>query len=326
MKRNAAILTSYQRQYAKNDFYFPSEKELKRIFNDQDIELHYVSPHYYDQKKWRFTEHVVLRDSWPEIIKKKYQPDILRVRSWQWLVHMDHMFAFAPFTTVPSMRLKHIESSKYEAYQFLSEFQPKTALLSQFYCYPWLQKEFWKRLVVKPIWWSGWRWIEFYSQSEIKSNEIYQKYASMTSYHIVQEFHDFSKWYPGLVKGNHDVRLVFRGRKLFMNYIRKPKKWSLKSNIAWWWTQFSLPLKDIPKELVTMSKKIMKNLSIQENDVFTCDFAWCAKQKKPYLIEINSAPWIWFPESDKKYRTKFYKDIAKHFNKLIIANDDEDIN
>jgi hypothetical protein len=55
---------------------------------------------------------------------------------------MDHMFAFAPFETVPSMRLKHIESK---------EFQPKTALLSQFYCYPWLQKEFTKKVVVKPV-------------------------------------------------------------------------------------------------------------------------------------------------------------------------------
>ena len=323
MKKNAAILTSYQREYFKNDFYFPSEKELKRIFNDQEIELHYVSPHYYDQKKWFFTEHVVITDNGPEIIKKKYQPDILWVRSGDGLVHMDHMFAFAPFTTVPSMRLKHIESSKYEAYQFLSEFQPKTALLSQFYCYSWLQKEFGKKLVVKPVGWSGGRGIEFYSQKELKSNKVYQKYASMTTYHIVQEFHDFWKGYPWLVKGNHDVRLVFRGRKLFMNYIRQPKKWSLKSNIAWGGTQFSIPLKDVPKELVEMSRKIMKRLSIQENDVFTCDFAWCAKHKKPFLIEINSAPWIWFPEADKKYRTKFYKDIAKHFDKLISDNNED---
>jgi hypothetical protein len=51
MKIQAAILTSYQKEYRKNEFYFPSEKELKRIFNSEEIELHYVSPHYYDQKK-----------------------------------------------------------------------------------------------------------------------------------------------------------------------------------------------------------------------------------------------------------------------------------
>ena len=62
MKKKAAILTSYQKRYKKHDFYFPSEKELKRIFNEQDMELHYVSPHYYDMKNGYFTEHVVLHD------------------------------------------------------------------------------------------------------------------------------------------------------------------------------------------------------------------------------------------------------------------------
>ena len=320
MKKNAAILTSYQREYKKNEFYFPSEKELRRIFNEQEIELHYVSPHYYDEKKGYFIQHVHLTDEWPVIIDEIYQPDILRVRSAQWIVHMDEMFAFAPFDTVPSMRLKHIESNKYEAYQFLKEFQPKTALLSQFYCYEWLQKEFTKRVVVKPVWWSGGRGVEFYKQKEIKSNGIYQKYAWMTNFHIVQDFHDFGKWYPGIVKWNHDVRLVFKWDKPFMNYIRQPKKWSLKSNIAWWWSQFSIPMKDIPKELLQMSKKICRALSVQENDIFTCDFARCAKDKKPYLIEINSAPWIWFPEKDKKYRTKFYTDIANHFLKICSSS------
>jgi DNA-binding XRE family transcriptional regulator len=33
-------------------------------------------------------------------------------------------------------------------------------------------------------------------------------------------------------------------------------------------------MKEIPKELLKMSKDICKALSIQENDIFTCDFAW----------------------------------------------------
>lgn len=317
MKKKAAILTNYQKEYFKNEFYFPSEKKLKRVFNDHDIQLHYVSPHYYDMQKGRFTQHVVLTRDGPEVCEEIYQPDILWVRCGQWLVHMDHMFAYAPFQTVPSMRLKHIESNKYESYQFLSDFQPKTCLLSQRYCYPWLQKEFGKKLVIKPVGWSGGRGIEFHTQDELRSPEIYQKYAQMTQYYIVQNFHNFTKWYPWLVKGNHDVRIVFRGKKPFMNYIRQPKKWSLKSNIADGGTQFSIPMKDIPKELLDISKKIMKALSIQENDIFTCDFAWCHNDKKPYLLEINSAPGIWFPEKDKKYRNKFYKDIVKHFGGLI---------
>lgn len=83
MKKHAAILTSYQREYSKNEFYFPSEKELKRIFNQHDIQLHYVSPHYYDMQKGWFTEHVVIEKDGPRILSETYQPDILWVRSAQ---------------------------------------------------------------------------------------------------------------------------------------------------------------------------------------------------------------------------------------------------
>ncbi len=315
--KKAAILTSYQREYPKYDFYFESEKKLIQEFNDQGVELHYVSPHYYNEQKGEFSEHVLVWEDDMEIINEPYQPDILRVRTSQWLQHMDHMFAYAPFKTVPSMRLKHIESNKYEVYQFLAEFQPKTTLLTTFYCYKRMQQEFGKKVVVKPVGGTWWYGINFYTQKELKSPEVYSSYKWTETFHIVQEFKNFTWWYPWLVEGNHDVRIVFKGRKPFMNYIRQPKKWSLKSNIAWWGSQFSIPMKDLPKELLVMSKQIQKKIWIKEEDIYTCDFAWCSTDKKPYLIEINSAPGIRFPEKDKKYRSKFYKDIAKYFVKLI---------
>ena len=314
--KKAAILTSYQRDYKKHNFYFESEKELKRIFGEQEMELCYVSPYYYDEKHWTFSEHVIITDKDMKIIKEPYTPDILRVRTSQWLTHLDHMFAYAPFKTVPSMRLKHIESNKFDVYQFLPDFQPKTTLLTSFYYYPWLQKQFTKNVVVKPIWGTWGYGIEFYTQDELKSPEIFRKYTGTESLHIVQNFQKFTWWYPGIVKWNHDVRIVYRWTKPFMNYIRQPKKWSLKSYIAWGGTQFSIPMKDLPKELLTMSKKIQKKIGIQEEDIYTCDFARCSKDKRPYLIEINSAPGIWFPDEDKKYRKKFYKDLAVYFGKL----------
>lgn len=76
-------------------------------------------------------------------------------------------------------------------------------------------------------------------------------------------------------------------------------------------------MKDLPKELLTMSKQIQKKIGIQEEDIYTCDFARCSDDQRPYLIEINSAPGIWFPEEDKKYRKKFYKDLATYFEKLM---------
>jgi len=58
--KNVAILTAYLKDYVKYEFYFPSEQLLKKIFNDNDLEIHYVSPHYYDAEKKEFTQHVVI--------------------------------------------------------------------------------------------------------------------------------------------------------------------------------------------------------------------------------------------------------------------------
>lgn len=66
-----------------------------------------------------------------------------------------------------------------------------------------------------------------------------------------------------------------------------------------------------------MCKDIQTDLSIHETDVYSLDFAYCADEDKRYLIEINSAPGIWFPEEDKHYQHKFYHDLADHFHYLI---------
>lgn len=317
MKINAAILTSYQKEYVKYDFYFPSEQELKRVFNSHDIELHYVSPHYYNEDTGTFSEHVIIGDQDMHITKEEYRPDILWVRTNQALYHLDQMFCYAPFTTVPSMRLKHIESDKYQVYQFVKDFQPKTALLTTFYFYKWLQDEFGEKLVIKPVSGSGGYGIEFYDKKDITSTKVFQKYSGTESFHLVQEYKCFSDGCPDLVEGNHDVRLVFTWRDPMMNYIRMPKSGSLKSNIADWGTQFSIPMNDIPQVLLDMSTQIQEKLGIQKNDLYSFDFAYCMDEDKWYLIEINSAPWIWFPETDHKYRDIFYNDTAKFFKGLI---------
>lgn len=58
--KNIAILTSYMKEYVKYDFYFESEQLLRKMFNDSDLEIHYVSPHYYDVEKKHFTQHVMI--------------------------------------------------------------------------------------------------------------------------------------------------------------------------------------------------------------------------------------------------------------------------
>lgn len=149
--KKVAILTSYIRDYVKYEFYFPSEQLLKQIFNERDIEIHYVSPHYYDQINKEFTQHVVIGENDMEIIDEAYKPDLLWVRMGHALLHLEEMFADADFLCAPTMRLKHIDANKYQMYQYLKPYQPNSTLLSTFYFYPWLQEEFTDKVVVKPI-------------------------------------------------------------------------------------------------------------------------------------------------------------------------------
>ncbi len=323
--KNVAILTSYLKDYIKYEFYFPSEQLLKEIFNENGLEIHYVSPHYYDRNKKHFTQHVVIGKDDMEIIDKPYKPDLLWVRMGHALYHLEEMFEDADFLCAPTMRLKHIDSNKYQMYQYLDAYQPKSTLLSTFYFYPWLQEEFTPRVVVKPIAWSGGYWIDFYTKPELTSMEIFKKYAWTESLHIVQNYQNFSKWVPGITDGNHDLRVVFLGERPTFSIVRVPKKWSLKSNIADGWSQFSLPIHKIPDEVIELCKWAQKDLKIEKADIYSLDFAFCGDEWKRYLIELNSAPGIRFPDEDKQYQFDFFHDLAQYMSMLIDVNQSRNI-
>jgi D-alanine-D-alanine ligase-like ATP-grasp enzyme len=99
--------------------------------------------------------------------------------------------------------------------------------------------------------------------------------------------------------------------------IREPKKGSLKSNIADGGSQFSIPVDEIPEKVRNMSNEIHEELKVHDTDIYSLDFAYCGDDKKWYLIEINSAPGIWFPDKDKHYQFQFFNDLADHFQFLV---------
>jgi len=318
--KNIAILTAYQREYLKYDFYFESEQLLRKIFNNNDLEIHYVSPHYYDIESKEFTQHVMIGEEDMHIINEAYKPDLLRVRMGQALYHLDELFADADFLTTPSMRLKHIDADKYQMYRYLWDLQPKSTLLGTYYFYPWLQAEFNNKVVVKPISGSGWYGINFYTREQLWSMEVFNKYSWTESLHMVQNYQNFSGGAPGITDGNHDLRVVFLGRNPSFSMVRVPKKWSLKSNIAAWWNQFSIPIDKIPQDVIALCMEAQERLWIQEPDLYSLDFAYCSKDEKWYLIEMNSSPWIRFPKDDIQYQLQFFQEVADYFQYLIDAN------
>ncbi len=255
-----------------------------------------------------------------EIVDAPYKPDLLWTRMGHALHHLEEMFEDADFLCAPTMRLKHIDSNKYQMYQYLKPYQPNSTLLSTFYFYPWLQEEFTDKVVVKPIAGSGGYGIEFYTKPELTSMEIFKKYAGTEGLHIVQNYQNFSKGAPGITDGNHDLRVVFLGTTPPFSIVRVPKKGSLKSNIADGGSQFSLPIENIPTEVLEICALAQRDLKINKADIYSLDFAYCNDDAKWYLIELNSAPGIRFPDEDKHYQYKFFQDLAEYMHLLIAEN------
>ena len=149
--KKLAILTNYIKEYKKYDFYFESEKLLRDVLWEHNIDLVYVNHYSYDKENQEFTEYVRVGDDDMEMYNESYTPDILWIKTSWTLEYLTDLFRDAPFITTPSLRLKKIEESKYQMYRYLKDFQPLTCLLTSYYFYPWLQNEFEGKLVVKPV-------------------------------------------------------------------------------------------------------------------------------------------------------------------------------
>lgn len=130
---------------------------------------------------------------------------------------------------------------------------------------------------------------------------------------IVQQFKDFTKWYPWICTTNHDVRLMFAGKKIIETTLRVPKTWDFRSNVWLWWSQTLLLKSQIPKSLLSVAKKIYKQLRIGDASIFSMDFAYCKKEKIWYLIEINSSPGTWYYQTNEKSLSIICNGLAKFF-------------
>lgn len=287
------------------------------MFKDEGLEIAYVSPHYYDQATKSFSQHVSIEEDDLHIVQEPYTPDLLWVRMNQALYHVDEMFADADFVTVPTMRLKHIDTDKYQMYKYLKDFQPTSSLLTSYYFYPWMKEQFGDRVVVKPISWSGGYGINFYGKDEMNNPEVFEKYSGTEWLHLIQDYKNFSQWAPGITNGTHDLRIVFFGTRPAFSIVRVPAEWSLKSNIAAWWYQFSLPLNDIPQEVIEMCQQAQEALWVTIADMYSLDFAYCKEEERRYIIEMNSSPGIWFPDEDRAYQEQFFMDVATYFHDIL---------
>ncbi|MCX6766912.1 MAG: hypothetical protein NT170_04020 [Candidatus Moranbacteria bacterium] len=159
-----------------------------------------------------------------------------------------------------------------------------------------LQKIPGSNLVLKPPLECGGRGVKIMPRKKLIS-------PNLASPMLAQEFIDSSKGIRGILKGIHDLRVVFVNKKLIYAFVREPARNSLLANLAQGGTMFYVPENKLPKSLFPTIKEIQEVFSFFEPKIYSIDFMFDQKQR-PWVVELNTMPGFFFFSNEHKRKQK----------------------
>lgn len=164
-----------------------------------------------------------------------------------------------------------------------------------------------EKIILKPLSDSGGKGIHVLNKKDILK-------VKFQGTHLIQEFIDSSSGISGICKGMHDLRLVFVNDKLIYSYIRQPKKGSFLANIAQGGSFEIIPKNKLPKSLLPIIKYVNETFATFNPRIYTIDLMFDEKQR-PWIIELNSMPGLYFSETEKPYMIEMYRELLMIFKK-----------
>lgn len=167
-----------------------------------------------------------------------------------------------------------------------------------------------QRFVVKPISESGGKNVQI-----INKDEALEKITFGDDY-LVQEFIDSSSGVPGVSKDMHDLRLVFVNNKLSYSYIREPEEGNYLANLSQGGSLSVVPKEKIPRSLNSIIRCANKVFETFNPRIFSIDFMF-DENKRPWIVELNSMPGLFFTPEEKPYMVELYKELIEVFKKQI---------
>jgi D-alanine-D-alanine ligase-like ATP-grasp enzyme len=111
--------------------------------------------------------------------------------------------------------------------------------------------------------------------------------------------------------------LVFVGDKLIYSYIREPKDGSYLANLAQGGKLIIVPKNDLPKSLAPILERVGEAFNSFANRIFAVDFMFDENQK-PWIVELNSMPGLFFTPEEKPYMIEMYKEILDVFKQEFL--------
>ncbi len=166
------------------------------------------------------------------------------------------------------------------------------------------------RVVLKPLIESGGEGVQILSKKNIA------KRAKINGPYLIQEFIDSSAGVPGFSKGSHDLRLVFVNDKFIYAYIREPKKGSYLANLAQGGSLTIVPKSKLPKSLSPIVKHANKLFETFDPCIFCIDFMF-DRNKKPWVVELNSMPGLFFTPAEKPSMIRVYNKLLEIFKQEL---------
>ncbi len=167
-----------------------------------------------------------------------------------------------------------------------------------------------QKFVVKPISESGGKNVQILDKKDDLKKIIFG------NDYLVQEFIDSSSGVPGVSENMHDLRLVFINDKLSYSYIREPEEGNYLANLSQGGS-LSIVAKDkIPQSLKPIIRCANKVFETFNPRIYSIDFMF-DENKRPWIVEMNSMPGLYFSPQEKNYMVEMYKELIEVFKKKI---------
>jgi len=166
------------------------------------------------------------------------------------------------------------------------------------------------KIVIKPLLESGGKdvWI-INKKDALKKIRIHQPC-------LAQEFIDSSAGVPDFSKGTHDLRLVFINNRLIYAYTREPAKGKLLTNLAQGGSLTIIPAKKIPRSVLPVMKYANRIFETFSPRIFSIDLMF-DRGKRPWVVELNSMPGLYFTPTEKPYMLRMYKKLLEIFKREL---------
>lgn len=242
------------------------------------------------------------------ICKKNVSPDLIYNRIYTDLSNADFKEKIEKDIPIINPSLFNLLcDNKYLNYLLFSDYYPKSFLVSN-------REEIRKKLnqirtdrfVVKPNIGSWGHNVKILSKKKVGNIDLGKKFF------LMQEFIDSARGIPGLIKGLHEIRITIVGQNISYAYIRTPKRGSLLCNMARGGKMQNIEVKEIPKSMKTVCKKVMRKLSSFTSLIYSVDLS-LDKDGKAKIIEMNSRPGLYFYPKDKEKQCYYYNHIMDNF-------------